>query len=229
MRPEPDSILGFVTGPTVNIWFMHSVFNLFKSDQDNRFAADWLLVFGPYIHQNRDRLAAQFLEEDRDWLLSVDNDMVFTPSDVFDLFKAAEQHGPGVYAAPYMIENSTMTCGPWDDTVPQVYHPMYQLPEAVTRVGVVGCGFTLIHRDVLEAVGEHPFAALFPDAGEDISFCWRAREVGYVPWLVPSANPGHFKQVALYPHEQVKNMIGDEINLEQIDPTQRQEVTNAPS
>jgi hypothetical protein len=36
---------------------------------------------------------------------------------------------------------------------------------------------------------------------------------------VPASNPGHFKQVALYPHEQVRNMVGDEVNLVETDPT----------
>ena len=52
----PDSILGFITGSSVNFWFMHSVLNLFKNDAQNRFNADWLLCFGPYIHANRNQI-----------------------------------------------------------------------------------------------------------------------------------------------------------------------------
>lgn len=219
-KQRPDAILGFVTGPSVNLWFMHSVFNLFKSDPESRFAADWLLVFGPYIHQNRNRLVDQFLEfeGDREWLLMVDNDMVFTPADVWVLFEEADKSGPGVYSAPYMIENGTMVCGPWDADIEHVYHPMVALPKGPTEVGVVGAGFTLIHRDVFLAIGDNSFAELEPGYGEDISFSWRARLAGFTPVLVPEANPGHFKQVALYPHEQVRNMVGDEVNLVETEP-----------
>jgi hypothetical protein len=215
-----DSILGVVSGWSVNIWFMHSVINMFVQDAetDRRYNADWLLVFGPYIHQNRNELQRQFLEEtDRDWLFMLDNDLVFQAEDVRQLHAVADREGPGVYSAPYLIENGTMVCGPWDDKVDYAYHPMVGLPSKPARVGVVGAGFTLIHRKVLEAVGPNAFAALAPDAGEDLSFCWRAREAGYVPWLVPACNPGHFKNVALFPHGEVRNVIGDEINLTVVD------------
>ncbi len=209
----PDSIVGFISGPSVNIWFMHSVFNLFKADTDQRFAADWLLVFGPYIHQNRNQLVREFLQTDRDWLFMVDNDMVFQPDDVWVLFDEAKERGPGIYAAAYLIEDSTLTCGPWDGDEPMVYHRMVALPSNPTDVGVVGGGFTLIHRDVLNAVGDNAFATIQMNAGEDVSFCWRAREAGYTPRLIPAANPGHFKQVALYPHNTARNMIGEDVNL----------------
>jgi len=221
-RDEPDAILGVVSGLNVSIWFMHSVINLFVQDSelDGRFNADWLLVFGPYIHQNRSELQRQFMELDREWLLMVDNDMVFVPEDVRGIFACADEHGPGIYSAPYMIENATMVCGPWDDgnaPVPWAYHRMVALPSKPTPVGVVGAGFTMIHREVFEAIGPSAFAALGADAGEDVSFCFRAREAGYTPWLVPSANPGHFKQVALHPHGQVRNTIGEDVNLVVVD------------
>src|SRR6185503_7875141 len=47
MNGQPDSLLGFITGPSVSFWFMHSVLNLFKNDVENRFNSDWLLGFGP--------------------------------------------------------------------------------------------------------------------------------------------------------------------------------------
>lgn len=211
---RPDSIVGMISGPSVNIWFMHSIINLFKTDVSQRFAADLALVFGPYIHSNRNRLAAEFLETGRDWLFMVDNDMVFVPDDVWCLFDEADRRGPGIYSAPYMIENGVLVCGPWNDEIPKVYHPMIGLPAEPTQVGVVGAGFTLIHRDVLDAIGAgNEFTAISPEAGEDVSFCWRAREAGYVPWLIPKSNPGHFKQVALYPHDSVRNMVGEDVNL----------------
>src|SRR5689334_11693107 len=98
---KPDSIVGFISGTSVKIWFMHSVFNLFKDDQKQRFAADWLLVYGPYIHQNRNTLAQNFLEGDRDWLFMVDNDVVFEPKDVWCIFDEADKKGPGIYAGAY--------------------------------------------------------------------------------------------------------------------------------
>lgn len=217
---QPDSILGLITGPSVNFWFFDSVLNLFWNDPETRFAASRLLVFGPYIHSNRNQLQQEFMATDREWLFMVDNDMVFQPDDVWALFAEADKRGPGIYSAPYMIENGVLVCGPWDDQVDKVYHPMIGLPARPKEVGVVGAGFTLIHRDVFAATGENAYLQVSDAAGEDISFCWRAREAGYTPLLVPKANPGHFKQVALFPHDQVRNMVGEQVNLVEVDPSQ---------
>jgi len=211
---QPDSIVGLVSGPSVNVWFMHSLLSLFGADGGLRFGGNYTLVYGPYIHQNRNQLQRQFMELERDWLFMVDNDMVFTPDDVWELFAQADQHGPGIYSAPYLIENSFLVCGPWDEKVPMVYHPMVKLHAKPRRVGVVGCGFTLVHREVFEATGEDAFHPVKVNAGEDISFCWRAREQGFVPLLVPKCNPGHHKTVVLHPHGSIRNVVCDEVNLE---------------
>lgn len=212
----PDSILGCISGPSVNIWFMHSVFNLFKSEAlGPRFNADWLLVYGPYIHNNRNQLVKDFLSTDREWLFMIDNDIVFKPEDVEALYKVANEKGPGVYSAGYLLEDGCLVCGVWDKDIEMTYHPLMALPSEPREIGVVGAGFTLIHRNVFEKIDGNWFSALVPQLGEDLSFSWKAREIGYTPWLVPAANPGHFKTVVLYPHEQVRNMVGEEVNLVQ--------------
>lgn len=212
-RNRPDSILGFVSGSSVKIWFMYSVFNLFKKDFDQRFAADWLLVYGPYIHKNRNQLVDEFLATDRDWLFMVDNDIVFTPEDVWSVFEVADEKGPGVYAGAYLLEDGSLVCGPWEPTAEYAYHPMLALPAKPTNVGVVGAGFTLVHRKVYEEIENNWYSEPIPGIGEDVSFSWRAREAGYTPWLVPKANPGHFKELVLYPHNEVRNMVGENVNL----------------
>ena len=214
---EGDSHLGFITGPTVSMWFMHSVVNLFKDDNDHRFAADYILVHGPYIHTNRDRLVAEFMDAGRDWLLMVDNDMVFEPRDVWALFEQADEHGPGIYTAPYITEEGLLTAGPWDSEQELAYHPLVKVPDRPTPVGVAGAGFTLVHREVYEAVGEHPYSAAKPGVGEDVSFSWRARWEGYTPLLVPASMPGHHKVVVVYPSAEVRNIIGDNVNLVEVD------------
>jgi hypothetical protein len=216
-QQQPDSILGFITGQTCSFWFMHSVLNMFKNDPENRFNSDWLLVHGPYIHANRNQLQDQFMDIGRDWLLSVDNDIVFTPGDVFALYREADKRGPGIYSGPYVLENGFMVCGVWNDNEEMVYHNLVKLPEKPTEIGVVGMGFTLVHREVFEAIGPGAFWPMRYDNGEDLSFCWRAREAGYTPVLVPECNLGHAKGVVVYPHDSVRNSIGDEINLVQLD------------
>jgi len=214
---EGDSHLGFITGATVSMWFMHSVVNLFKDDNEHRFAADYILVHGPYIHTNRDRLTTEFMEAGRDWLMMIDNDMVFEPRDVWALFSEADRKGPGIYTAPYITEEGLLTAGPWDDVEPMSYHPLLKVPDRTMEVGVAGAGFTLVHRDVYEAIGAHWWSPAGLGVGEDVSFCWRAREEGFTPVLVPDSMPGHHKTVVVYPSAQARNMVGENVNLVMVD------------
>lgn len=216
---EGDSVAGFISGNSVNIWFMDSLFNMLKVDPEKRFYADWLMVYGPYIHSNRNQLQAEFMDTDRDWLLMLDTDLVFKPEDVWRLFEVADEKGPGIYSGPYLLENGALVCGLWNDERPFVYHPLIGLPadRKPTPIGVVGSGFTLYHREVFEAVGANGFSPVAEHAGEDLSLCWRAREAGYTPWLIPACDPGHFKTVALFPSQTARNMIGEDVNLVQVD------------
>lgn len=214
----PDSILGFITGPSVSFWFMHSVLNLFGNDAQGRFANSWVLTFGPYIHANRNDLQRQFMDTGRDWLLSVDNDIIFTPGDVFALYDEAEKRGPGIYHGSYVLENGFQVAGVWNDDEEMVYHNLISLPEKPTEIGVVGMGFTLIHRSVFEATGPDAFWPVNGfSTGEDLSFSWRAREAGFTPILVPECNVGHHKQVVNFTHGAVRNSIGDDIQLVELD------------
>jgi hypothetical protein len=215
---KADTLLGFITGPTVGTWFMHSVIDLFKEDLEVRFAADWVIVMGPYIHDNRNQLTKQFMDTGRDWFFMVDNDMVFKPEDVFALLREADERGPGIYSAPYPMENGNFVVGPWSENGEPVYHPLAMVPDTVCQVGMVGAGFTLVHRDVFEAVGENPWTSLSGTIGEDVSFCWRAKEKGYIPWLVPS-RPGHTKSVVMYADANNTNLHGERVNLVKVDPT----------
>jgi hypothetical protein len=218
MTESPDSILGFITGPSVSFGFMWSVLNLFRNDAPNRFNMDILLVHGPYIHANRNQLQSQFMDTGRDWLLSVDNDIVFTPNDVFALYHEADKRGPGIYHGTYVLENGFQVCGVWNDDEPYVYHNLVKLPEKPTEIGVVGLGFTLIHREVFEATGPEAFWPVNGfSTGEDLSFSWRAREAGYTPILVPECNVGHQKTNTLYTSGLMRNSIGEDMNLVKLD------------
>ncbi len=214
----PDSILGFITGPSVSFWFMHSVLNLFSNDVRGRFANSWVLTFGPYIHANRNDLQRQFMDTGRDWLLSVDNDIIFTPGDVFALYDEADKRGPGIYHGSYILENGFQVCGVWNDDEPMVYHNLVKMPEKPMEIGVIGMGFTLVHREVFEATGPEAFWPINGfSSGEDLSFSWRAREAGFTPILVPAANVGHQKVNTLYTSGAMRNSIGEDMNLVQLD------------
>lgn len=218
MASEGDSSFGFISGTSVSLFFFLSCFDLMKDDWDHRFTADMIIVPGPYIHTNRNRLVAEFLEAGRDWLFMCDNDMVFEPRDVWAIFKVADEKGPGIYGGPYLDETGVaVIAGTWDAHEEAVYYPLQRVPDKPAEVGVVGAGFSLVHREVFEAVGDHWFSPYRPDGGEDVGFCWRARQEGYTPWLVPQSQPGHHKTFTLYASGAMRNVYGDDVDLVQVE------------
>jgi hypothetical protein len=123
------------------------------------------------------------------------------------------------------MENGNFVCGAWSTTADKVYHPLGMVPDEVCQVGMVGTGFTLVHRSVFETLGEAAFSPLpveegdaFAFYGEDVSFCWRAYQADIIPWLVP-VRIGHTKSVVMYPDHKVTNLHRGDISLVRIDPT----------
>ena len=204
---NPDSIVGFISGTSMCTLTTNSLLKLFQDDNEGCFGGAWLLGLGLYVPHNRYRVAEQFVRTDREWLLFVDSDMVFEPHDVWALYEHATDK-PGVYGGVYVGEDGKFCCGPFDEDLPGAYRPLGDIPDRPVR-GVVGMGLTLIHRQVLEAIGASLFKPYADSIGEDVAFCSRARDSGFTPWVVPASQPGHYKELVLYADgRQVSSVTG---------------------
>lgn len=74
------------------------------------------------------------------------------------------------------------------------YTQFMSIPEGRFKVG--GCGFAgvLLQMDVLMSVASKYDGRMFdplPGMGEDLSFCWRARQCGYEIWCDSEIELGH--------------------------------------
>jgi hypothetical protein len=163
---------------------------------------------GPGIARNRNLLAGWFLQESKaDWLLWVDSDMVFTAEHLEALLAYEE---PLIAAHALRVNPADRTTAP-AAVLRQAdgsFLPVKCDPEYTGKVAVdgVGMAFTLVHRDVYEAVGVatgHPHRERFAEpitaemkpflVGEDVSFCLHAAEKGYQPHLAQDVRVGHVK------------------------------------
>ena len=73
------------------------------------------------------------------------------------------------------------------------------MPTEPTKCGGVGFGCVLIKTDVLFEVAAK-FKTWFEPMngfGEDLSFCWRARECGYDVLLDPNVKCGHIGHITV--------------------------------
>lgn len=153
------------------------------------------------IDRARSVTATDFLERNSgDVLLFVDDDIIFTSDDVYQIAKGALDT-KSIVGAPYRIKSSqdVRLAVDWLDKKPITVGPNGELRE----VKCVAAGFMAIHRDVLVKLAEtlpklktgtgdqsepvlplYPFfQPIYPDGqtylSEDQSFCYRVREAGF--------------------------------------------------
>jgi hypothetical protein len=154
---------------------------------------------GPQVDQARNDIVEAFLAhpERPDWLLMLDADMMWEPSDVRKLFEAADEverpiigglcftgHRKDSQVWPTLFKAVEMEDGSTD------IQKMLDYPkDAICKVFGTGAAFLLMHRGVLERFREamgpkHPapwfFISYLPENrfGEDVSFCIRAQTLG---------------------------------------------------
>lgn len=159
---------------------------------------------GLYIEDNRGWIAKRFLEEhDAPWLLMLDSDIQFG-TDLIDQMLAAARSRAGVRVLSGNIPLDVFANVAYLATPqPGVFAPLRMLPpEKVFEVDAAATAIMLIHRDVLQAIREregecwfirhkveveqrdgYPYRQ-FLNLGEDISFCLRARDAGFPPFVV---------------------------------------------
>jgi hypothetical protein len=176
---------------------------VYASKYDIRFVEGYS---GPVIVKARNELVYHFLtkEEDAEYLLFADTDMVFNDEILDLLLKADKDIASALYYAPYPGVNDMNPVALVLDEKGK-FAPLELAedidPELPVEVQGVGMGFCLIKRTVLEKMAANPDLA-WPFAeeiingqwcGEDLTFCLRASEHGFKTYVIPAARAGHRK------------------------------------
>lgn len=153
---------------------------------------------GSLVYTSRNRLAQIAINEATDFVLWLDSDMVIPPETLQYMIRVMEEKDldvlSGLYfrrAHPYTpvlfktleIDESGCRWTEWSGDI----------PDGLTEVGGVGFGCVLMRTEVLISVQAKYYDMFTPlnGAGEDLSFCWRARQCGYRIWLDPAIQLGH--------------------------------------
>lgn len=165
-----------------------------------RRAGDTMIGFevGSLVYNARNNLARQAIKAEADWILWLDSDMVFGPDLLQRMMKVCTEND---------IEFLTALCfrrkPPYTpclfDRLEKVdkgasYTALLSIPEGRFKVG--GCGFagvlmsTQIILDVAAKFNGRMFDPL-EGMGEDVSFCWRARQCGYDIYCDSDIELGH--------------------------------------
>lgn len=153
---------------------------------------------GSLVYHARNNLARQALKTDADYVLWLDSDMVFAPDTLIRMLKVCKDNDIDFLTAVCFRRKPPYTPCLFDrlEKVEKgaSYTALMSVPEGLFKVG--GCGFAgvLMASAVLLSVQSKFNGRMFDPMdgfGEDVSFCWRARQCGYEIWCDSSIEFGH--------------------------------------
>lgn len=146
------------------------------------------------IYDSRNKLAAKAMKDEFDYVLWLDSDMVFSPDILEKLVADDKDIVSGLYFrrshpySPVIYKDSELKDGRlvWSDYTD---YPK----EELFKVAGAGFGCVLMKTDVIfDMAGKFGdwFTPLY-SSGEDLAFCYRARELGYEIWCDSRIKCGH--------------------------------------
>lgn len=153
---------------------------------------------GSLIYTSRNQLAAMAIQKEVDYIFWLDSDMMFAPPVLKHMVKVLEERCDeqtilsGVYFrrvepfSPVVFSKLDLSEAPrWENIT--------ELPDDLFEAEGVGFGCVLaptqVFMDVLAKFGD--MFTPINGVGEDLSFCWRARECGWKIVCDPRFDLGH--------------------------------------
>lgn len=165
-------------------------------------AGDTQVAFevGSLVYNARNNLARQAIKAEADWVLWLDSDMVFKPTLLKDMLKVCKDNDIDFLTALCFRRKPPYTPCLFDrlerrkDGKGANYTALMSVPDGIFEVG--GCGFAgvLMSTDILMSVAAKFEGQMFDPMqgfGEDVAFCWRARQCGYKIYCDSDIEMGH--------------------------------------
>ena len=155
-----------------------------------------MIVEGSLIYDARDHIARYAVENDFDYVLYADSDMIFNADDL----KRLVAHNVGICSGLYVTRRGENKNVCYEKIITRRRFP-FRSPELIEdkstsgfgRVAACGFGFCLIKCSVLKTMFKH-YKSLFEPfkgVGEDIAFCIRAKRCGYYTFIDRDVKLGH--------------------------------------
>lgn len=159
------------------------------------------MQMGSLIYTSRNNLAQQAIQMEADYVFWLDSDMVFEPDILIRMLKTVQENDIDILTGLYFRRVKPYTPVLFDklDIRRNIcsWSEFHELPDGLFEVG--GCGFGCVLMDVsvfLSVQSKHGnMFAPIANNGEDIAFCWRARDCGYKIYCDPTAICGHIGKI----------------------------------
>ena len=152
---------------------------------------------GSLIYTSRNDLATQAIQIDADYVMWFDSDMVFKPDTMVRMLDTMQKNDIDILTGLYFRRVPPYSPVLFDKLEMRgeacLWSEFKTIPEGLFEVGGCGFGCVLMKTDVFFDV-QSRFGNMFApiaNTGEDLAFCWRARNCGYKIVCDPSVICGH--------------------------------------
>lgn len=157
---------------------------------------------GSLVYESRNDLAKYAVQSEADYVLWLDSDMMFEPELLEKMMATLQEHDldilTGIYYrrrhpfSPVLMKKLSIAENNFCE-----YENFNAYPEdGIFEVEGIGFGCVLMKSDVLMDIKAtyNDWFSPFGRVGEDLSFCWRARQTGHKIFADPSIQLGHCGQ-----------------------------------
>lgn len=152
---------------------------------------------GSLVYTSRNELATRAMQTEADYVVWFDSDMVFAPNTLERLMKTLTDNDYDIVTGLYFRRVPPYSPTLFDrlDIDGEIcwWSEFKEIPEEPFEVGGCGFGCVLMKTDAFFDV-QGRFGNMFApigNNGEDIAFCWRARQCGYKIYCDPNVECGH--------------------------------------
>lgn len=175
--------------------FAHSLATLTSYGIEDAEISIWFNL-GSLIYSSRDQIAKKALLDEADLVMWFDSDMVFNPDTLRRMLKHIDdghdmvtgiyyRRTPPFSAVGFSKLDATEDGFEWEE--------LTDIPDEPFEVAACGFGCVLMRTEIFVSVFAK-FGLMFSPigtCGEDVAFCWRARQCGYKILADPSIGLGH--------------------------------------
>lgn len=177
--------------------FAHSLATLTSYGVEDTQISVWFNL-GSLIYTSRNEIAKRAIDTEADLVMWFDSDMVFNPDTLTRMLKyidAGHDMVTGVYYrrtvpfTPVLFESMDID----NEKQEATYNEFTEILDEPFEVAACGFGCVLMRTEVFVSVFAK-FGNMFSpigNIGEDIAFCWRARQCGYKILADPTIKLGH--------------------------------------
>ena len=160
-----------------------------------------VMQMGSLIYTSRNNLAQRAIQMEADYVFWLDSDMVFEPDILIRMLKTVQENDLDILTGLYFRRVRPYSPVLFDklDIRRNIcsWSEFKEIPDGIFEIGGCGFGCVLMDTSVFLSVQSKHGNCFAPIAnnGEDIAFCWRARDCGYKIFCDPSVICGHVGKI----------------------------------